>query len=145
MSTGNYPWRRTAHQCNRFVRLLSRPSTAKFQQRSYVSLRSLPPSPLQVASPFRLTRFYPAMTTVQRRRVGSQSSSSNNNDSSTHDHSHEKHSAFSHSHDHGELGQAEGAAQIIAALKGQGDRGSRVTLLGLLSNIGSWRIVALSA
>lgn len=56
-----------------------------------------------------------------------------------HDHSHShshSHSIFGHSHSHGEEGHSHDAEQIIAALKGSGDRGSQITLVGLFSNIG---------
>ncbi|KAH6914065.1 mitochondrial iron ion transporter [Coprinopsis sp. MPI-PUGE-AT-0042] len=54
-----------------------------------------------------------------------------------HGHSHEhSHSLFGHSHSHGEEGHSHDAEQIVAALKGSGDRGSRITLIGLFSNIG---------
>ncbi|EPQ32091.1 uncharacterized protein PFL1_00288 [Pseudozyma flocculosa PF-1] len=58
-----------------------------------------------------------------------------------HDHGHgdhdHKHSLFGHSHHHGhDHGSAEEADQLIAALKGKGDRGSNITLLGLASNVG---------
>ncbi|PPQ79941.1 hypothetical protein CVT25_003013 [Psilocybe cyanescens] len=49
-------------------------------------------------------------------------------------HSH-SHSIFGHSHSHGEEGHSKDAEQIIAALKGSGDRGSYITLVGLFSNI----------
>ncbi|KAB5590744.1 Iron ion transporter [Ceratobasidium theobromae] len=50
-----------------------------------------------------------------------------------HDHSHShSHGLFhSHSHSHG----AEGASEIIRALSGAGDAGSRITLIGLASNV----------
>lgn len=56
----------------------------------------------------------------------------------SHDHGEEhthSHSIF-HSHSHGEEGHSHDAEQIIAALKGSGDRGSQITLIGLFSNIG---------
>ncbi|CAA7259130.1 unnamed protein product [Cyclocybe aegerita] len=57
----------------------------------------------------------------------------------SHDHDHEEHShshsIFGHSHSHGEDGHTHDAEQIIAALKGSGDRGSYITLVGLFSNI----------
>ncbi|KAH9485449.1 putative metal transporter [Psilocybe cubensis] len=45
------------------------------------------------------------------------------------------HSIFGHSHSHGEEGHSKDAEQIIAALKGKGDRGSYITLVGLFSNV----------
>ncbi|KAF5380561.1 hypothetical protein D9615_004483 [Tricholomella constricta] len=61
-----------------------------------------------------------------------------------HDHDHEhstshshSHSLFGHSHANGEEhSHSHGTEQIIAALEGQGDRGSRITLIGLVSNVG---------
>ncbi|RDB25421.1 Mitochondrial metal transporter 2 [Hypsizygus marmoreus] len=50
-------------------------------------------------------------------------------------HSH-SHSLFGHSHSNGHEGHSHGTEQIIAALEGQGDRGSRITLVGLVCNIG---------
>ncbi|KAJ7594700.1 mitochondrial iron ion transporter [Mycena floridula] len=52
-----------------------------------------------------------------------------------HDYSH-SHSLFSHSHSHGENGHNHEAERILAALGGAADRGSRITLIGLFSNIG---------
>ncbi|THH32293.1 hypothetical protein EUX98_g1898 [Antrodiella citrinella] len=56
-----------------------------------------------------------------------------------HSHSH-SHSIFSlsHSHSHGEDGPSHtpDAEVIVKTLKGQGDRGSRITVIGLLSNVG---------
>ncbi|KAG5639413.1 hypothetical protein H0H81_002945 [Sphagnurus paluster] len=55
------------------------------------------------------------------------------------DHSeHGSHSSlFGHTHANGEdHTHSHGTEQIIAALKGKGDRGSRITLIGLASNIG---------
>ncbi|KAF9481549.1 mitochondrial iron ion transporter [Pholiota conissans] len=52
---------------------------------------------------------------------------------SEHEHTH-SHSIFGHSHSHGEE-HTHDAEQIIAALKGSGDRGSYITLVGLFSNI----------
>ncbi|KAJ3516425.1 hypothetical protein NLJ89_g1124 [Agrocybe chaxingu] len=55
-------------------------------------------------------------------------------DHDEHTHSH-SHSIFGHSHTHGEEVHTHDAEQIIAALKGTGDRGSYITLVGLFSNI----------
>ncbi|KJA29051.1 hypothetical protein HYPSUDRAFT_128449 [Hypholoma sublateritium FD-334 SS-4] len=64
---------------------------------------------------------------------------SNGHQHHEHDADHEEHthshSIFGHSHSHGEEGHAHDAEQIIAALKGTGDRGSYITLVGLFSNI----------
>ncbi|EIN11789.1 hypothetical protein PUNSTDRAFT_50649 [Punctularia strigosozonata HHB-11173 SS5] len=52
------------------------------------------------------------------------------------DHSH-SHSIFSkHVHSHGEEGHDATAEEVIKALQGSGDRGSRITLVGLFANIG---------
>lgn len=59
-------------------------------------------------------------------------------DKHTHTHGHEAHShgILGHSHAHGhDHGSPEEADRLIAALKGKGDRGSNITLLGLFSNI----------
>ncbi|KAH9944706.1 cation efflux family-domain-containing protein [Amylocystis lapponica] len=63
-----------------------------------------------------------------------------------HPHSHEHEHGHSHSHSHSIFGAmththapGEGhtdAEQIVEALKGGGDRGSRITLIGLVSNVG---------
>ncbi|KAF8070521.1 CDF-like metal transporter [Lyophyllum atratum] len=51
-------------------------------------------------------------------------------------HSH-SHSLFGHSHSNGdEHSHTHGSEKIIAALEGQGDKGSRITLIGLVSNVG---------
>jgi cation diffusion facilitator family transporter len=50
----------------------------------------------------------------------------------THSHSH---SIFS-SHSHGEDGHNHGAEKILEALQGSDDPGSRITLIGLFSNVG---------
>ncbi|KAF5321204.1 hypothetical protein D9619_001880 [Psilocybe cf. subviscida] len=50
------------------------------------------------------------------------------------EHSH-SHSLFGHSHSHGPEAHTRDAEQIIAAIKGSGDRGSYITLVGLFSNI----------
>jgi len=57
-----------------------------------------------------------------------------------HDHSHShSHSAFGgsfvHGHSHGEGGHGD-AEKVVAVLSGAGDRGSRITLIGLASNVG---------
>ncbi|KAF8200910.1 CDF-like metal transporter [Pholiota molesta] len=55
----------------------------------------------------------------------------NEHDHDEHTHSH---SIFGHSHSHAEE-HTHDAEQIIAALKGSGDRGSYITLVGLFSNV----------
>lgn len=57
-----------------------------------------------------------------------------------HDHDHEhghSHGWFghSHSHAHGPEGSAEEADRLLAALKGKGDRGSNITVVGLIANL----------
>lgn len=57
-----------------------------------------------------------------------------------HDHAHEQHShgwlgAHSHSHSHGAEGSAEEADKLLNALKGKGDRGSIITVVGLIANL----------
>ncbi|KAF8844678.1 cation efflux protein [Paxillus ammoniavirescens] len=51
----------------------------------------------------------------------------------SHIHSH-SHSIF-HSHSHDDHGHVHDAEQIVQALEGTGDRGSRITLIGLLVNV----------
>ncbi|KAI0812357.1 cation efflux family-domain-containing protein [Irpex lacteus] len=53
----------------------------------------------------------------------------------SHSHSHSVLSSFGHAHTHGEGGHGD-ADQVMAALTGRGDRGSRITLIGLASNVG---------
>ncbi|CDR99908.1 related to MMT1-Mitochondrial iron transport protein [Sporisorium scitamineum] len=48
-------------------------------------------------------------------------------------HNHHHHHGHGHHHDHG---SAEEADKLLAALKGKGDRGSNITLAGLVSNLG---------
>ncbi|KAL0956509.1 hypothetical protein HGRIS_002650 [Hohenbuehelia grisea] len=52
---------------------------------------------------------------------------------SEHSHSHSIFSPHSHSHDGA---HSHGAEKIMAALEGQGDRGSQITLVGLFANVG---------
>jgi len=53
-----------------------------------------------------------------------------------HDHTHDKHShSLFHSHSQDEHDHGHDAEQIVQALKTAGDRGSRITLIGLLANI----------
>ena len=52
----------------------------------------------------------------------------------SHSHSHSHAHGGHHGHDHG--GSVEEADALLAALKGKGDRGSNITLVGLASNIG---------
>ena len=55
---------------------------------------------------------------------------------SSHSHSHaHSHSPFGHSHSHSHAGDTEEAAALAAAFSGAGDRGSRIILLGLASNV----------
>ncbi|KZT04587.1 uncharacterized protein LAESUDRAFT_727753 [Laetiporus sulphureus 93-53] len=57
--------------------------------------------------------------------------------SHTHSHSHSIFGAMTHTHGPGEEGAGHDAEQIVEALKkGTGDRGSRITIIGLFSNIG---------
>jgi cation diffusion facilitator family transporter len=57
-----------------------------------------------------------------------------NGEADGHSHSHQ-HSLFGHSHSHEGGSAGHGADQIMAALQSSGDRGSRVTLVGLFSNV----------
>ncbi|GLB37498.1 putative dimerisation domain of Zinc Transporter [Lyophyllum shimeji] len=55
-------------------------------------------------------------------------------DNASHTHSR---SLFGHSHSNGEEhSHTHGTEQIVAAFQGQGDRGSRITLIGLVANVG---------
>lgn len=72
----------------------------------------------------------------QRKKTASLSSPSDSVSSKTtaalgHSHAHGHH--HHHGHDHG---SAEEADALLAALKGKGDRGSNITLAGLVSNVG---------
>lgn len=63
-----------------------------------------------------------------------------NGKSSAVEHSHEHHShgwlgGHSHSHSHGAEGSAEEADKLLKALKGKGDRGSNITVVGLIANL----------
>ncbi|RPD63686.1 hypothetical protein L227DRAFT_496270 [Lentinus tigrinus ALCF2SS1-6] len=55
--------------------------------------------------------------------------------SHSHSHSHGFLGSLVHRHDHSEEGHAKDAEQIVQALKGEGDRGSKITLVGLASNV----------
>ncbi|RDX48034.1 hypothetical protein OH76DRAFT_1353177 [Lentinus brumalis] len=55
--------------------------------------------------------------------------------SHTHSHSTGFFGALVHRHDHDEEGHVKDPEQIVQALKGEGDRGSKITLVGLASNI----------
>lgn len=61
-----------------------------------------------------------------------QASTSSTRSHSSHSHSH---SPFGHSHTHSHAGDTEEAAALAAAFSGAGDRGSRIILLGLASNV----------
>lgn len=56
-------------------------------------------------------------------------------DDEQHTYSH-SHSFFSHTHSHGDEGHNYEAERIMAAWEGSADRGSRITLIGLFSNVG---------
>ncbi|CAO1636925.1 unnamed protein product [Parajaminaea phylloscopi] len=75
----------------------------------------------------------PAAAEVRQRKVAHKHEHDHEH---THEHSHShSHGIFgghSHSHSHG---SPEEADRLIAAIKGKGDRGSNITLLGLFSNI----------
>ncbi|EJF57763.1 hypothetical protein DICSQDRAFT_173634 [Dichomitus squalens LYAD-421 SS1] len=55
--------------------------------------------------------------------------------SHTHTHSHGFFRSLVHRHDHSDDGHAKDPEQIVQALKGEGDRGSKITLVGLASNV----------
>ncbi|KAH9894913.1 hypothetical protein C8Q73DRAFT_692188 [Cubamyces lactineus] len=55
--------------------------------------------------------------------------------SHSHSHSHGLFSTLVHTHDHAEDGHTKDPEKIVQALQGQGDRGSRITLIGLASNV----------
>ncbi|THV02330.1 cation efflux protein [Dendrothele bispora CBS 962.96] len=81
---------------------------------------------------------------MSRRRQLSSKPPQENDSQSNHSHEHDNehghehsHSIFgAHSHSHGEEGHNYGAEKIMAAWEGTGDRGSRITLIGLFSNVG---------
>lgn len=70
-----------------------------------------------------------------RNRAGDSSKSSEaaRSHSTKSGHDHHDHGIFGHSHSHG--GDTEEAAALAAAFSGAGDRGSRIILWGLASNI----------
>ncbi|EAU91204.2 mitochondrial iron ion transporter [Coprinopsis cinerea okayama7 len=72
---------------------------------------------------------------LRQRQGNGRAAAHDHEDDHTHSHSH---SIFGHSHSHGDHGHshAQDAEKIIAALKGSGDRGSQITLVGLFANIG---------
>ncbi|KAG8854540.1 hypothetical protein FRB91_003351 [Serendipita sp. 411] len=87
------------------------------------------------------------MSNIRQRKVAGESTTSLKNESSGstngHTHSHKPtlsvSSLASHSHTHGDDSDEEHtgeAMMLLEALKGRGDAGSRVTLLGLGANIG---------
>ncbi|CAL1707402.1 unnamed protein product [Somion occarium] len=95
------------------------------------------------------------MTAVLTRRMKSsqakgkepeKASVTSNHDHHEHDeHGREQHPGHSHSHslfglghkhEPGEDGHVQNPEQIVEALKGGGDRGSRITVIGLVSNVG---------
>ncbi|KAI0717297.1 hypothetical protein C8T65DRAFT_694400, partial [Cerioporus squamosus] len=55
--------------------------------------------------------------------------------SHSHSHSHGILGALVHRHDHAEEGHTKDPEKIVQALKGEGDRGSKITLVGLASNV----------
>lgn len=71
----------------------------------------------------------------KRASAKSQNGVDASHDHSSHDHSH---GIFGHSHaghSHGAEGSAEEADRLIEALKGKGDRGSNITVVGLIANL----------
>lgn len=69
-----------------------------------------------------------------RRRAPTKEQSASHDHEHSHSHSHGIFGGHSHSHSH-DHGSPEEADRLIAALKGKGDRGSNITLLGLFSNV----------
>ncbi|KAG2132007.1 cation efflux protein [Suillus bovinus] len=66
----------------------------------------------------------------------SQHEETTQNDVQPHNDAHDKHShSIFHSHSHDEHDHAHDAAQIVHALQTAGDRGSRITLVGLFANV----------
>ncbi|KAI0779922.1 hypothetical protein C8Q74DRAFT_1261951 [Fomes fomentarius] len=55
--------------------------------------------------------------------------------SHSHSHSHGFFGSLIHTHDHSDGGHEQDAEQIVQAFKGEGDRGSKITLVGLASNV----------
>ncbi|PWN31653.1 uncharacterized protein FA14DRAFT_127779 [Meira miltonrushii] len=77
---------------------------------------------------------------LRNRKPETTSTTSANGKSSAVEHSHESHShgwlgGHSHSHSHGAEGSAEEADKLLKALKGKGDRGSNITVVGLIANL----------
>ena len=76
-----------------------------------------------------------------RNRKGQEANGSGANGDATakadaHAHSHGLFHSHSHAHSHATEGSLEEADALLAALKGRGDRGSNITLVGLFSNVG---------
>ena len=70
----------------------------------------------------------------QRKKSGGRNSVAAKTDAVLGGHQHHHHHGLGHHHhDHG---SAEEADALLAALKGKGDRGSNITLAGLVSNVG---------
>ncbi|KAF9012398.1 mitochondrial iron ion transporter [Cyathus striatus] len=77
-------------------------------------------------------------TKENRNSLNSNGNGAPHNDDHDHDHDHShthSHSIFGHTHAPGEPGHTKDPEKIIAALRGQGDRGSQITLVGLFSNV----------
>ncbi|MCO5589885.1 hypothetical protein L7F22_043854 [Adiantum nelumboides] len=77
---------------------------------------------------------------VLRNRKPETNTTTANSKSSVVEHPHEHHShgwlgGHSHSHSHAAEGSAEEADKLLKALKGKGDRGSNITVVGLIANL----------
>ncbi|KAI0356398.1 hypothetical protein OH77DRAFT_1424062 [Trametes cingulata] len=154
-------WSTTALSCTAPSRPRASRSIPAAAARAF-SHSHLPRSPARSTFTFlssaRLTKHPAHMATLTTRRPHSTSSSkgkgpetaAHSSAPSSHDHDHDhspashshshshSHGIFStlvHRHDHAEEGHAKDPEQIVQALKGQGDRGSRITLIGLASNV----------
>ncbi|KAF9464992.1 cation efflux family-domain-containing protein [Collybia nuda] len=137
------PWNRT--ESFRFLSL-GRPDVSRVSNKfkAHGCFLFLPSLSFHYSSGNRATmisrRPYSTNKTEGTTKVGNGASSLHPGKS--HDHDHEtphtthSHSIFGHSHSHGEEGHSHGTEHIIAALEGSGDRGSRITLVGLISNVG---------
>lgn len=75
------------------------------------------------------------------RRRASEKATTENGTEEHHKHEHAEHNhshgmfGHSHSHAHGSEGSVEEADRLLKALKGKGDRGSNITVVGLIANL----------
>lgn len=90
------------------------------------------PTSVSVATVSSRATAHTSSRTTARRSAAKQLRHDHSDHDHGHAHSHNIFGGHSHSHDHA---SPEEADRLVAALKGKGDRGSNITLLGLFSNI----------